>query len=78
MGLVPMSDDQRFYEGDVIVVRGNEYEVEQVDITPSGDVLQYRLDAKRDDLGGTLRKQDDGLVIAEYYDVSGENITVIE
>lgn len=74
-----MSDDeQRFYQGDVITVRGNEYEVENVDTLPDGGVLQYRLEARRDDLAGTLRVHDEGYVIAEYYDVDGEDITVIE
>jgi hypothetical protein len=71
--------EQRFFEGDTVVVRGNEYTVEQVDITPDGGVLQYRLDARRSDLEGTLRvHEDDGYVIAEYHAVDGDDITVIE
>jgi hypothetical protein len=70
--------EQRFYEGDLITIRGNEYEVEQVDILPDGGVLQYRLDARRDDLAATLKVNDDGYVIAEYYNVDGDDITVIE
>lgn len=77
---MPETDaDQRFYTGDVIVVRGNEYEVEQVDILPSGEVLQYRLDARRSDLAGTLKVNEDGeYVIAEYHNVDGDEITVIK
>jgi hypothetical protein len=74
-----MSDGQRFYEGDVIVVRGNEYEVDRVDITPGGNVLQYRLDARRSDLAGTLKPERDGEnVIVEYHSVSPDDITVIK
>jgi hypothetical protein len=73
------TDTQRFYEGDVITVRGNEYEIEQVDITPQGDVLQYRLDARREDLAGTLKPERDGEnVIVEYHSVDPDDITVIE
>jgi len=76
------SDDgreQRFYKGDVIVVRDNEYTVTQADITIDGDVLQYRLDAEREDLAGSIRVNDDGsYVICEYHSVDGDDITVIE
>lgn len=69
--------EQRFFEGDVITVRGNEYTVESVDQIPGGEVLQYRLEARREDLAGTLKVHDEGYVIAEYYDVDGDDITVI-
>lgn len=73
------NDEQRFYKDDVIVVRDNEYTVEQVDTLPSGEVLQYRLDATSDDMAGTLKVNDDGsFVIAEYHSVDSEEITVIE
>lgn len=73
-----MSDDeQRFYEDDVIVVRGNEYTVENVAHVPDGEVLHYELDARQEDLEGTLHVHEEGYVIAEYYDV-GDDVTVIE
>jgi hypothetical protein len=73
----PDPTEQRFYPGDVLTIRGNEYEVESVDVLPDGDVLQYRLESYEEGLAGTLRIQDGGYVIAEYRDVEPEDITVI-
>lgn len=71
-------DEQRFYEGDVITARGNEYTVETVDITVDGDVLQHRLDGRDGSPQATLSPVEDGYVIKEYHPVDGEDITVIE
>ena len=64
-----MSDDteQRFYEGDVLAIRDNSYEVDRVDITPNGDVLQYRLNTRDDAPPATLIPNADGYTVKEFH-----------
>jgi hypothetical protein len=65
---------KEFDEGDRIIAHGNTYRIESKDIMPSGEVLQYRLDG----LGGappaTLRVNDDGFTIAEYWDADPKKL----
>lgn len=74
-----MSDsEQRFYEDDVITVRGNKYKITSVDRTLHGNVLQYRLATEEPDLAATLKVDGDEYVVTEHHAVEGEEITVIE
>lgn len=73
--------EPRFMEGDIIVLRDNEYEVERIDTIPHGGVLQYRLKA-RSGPPATLKPhsskdESEGYTIVEYHEVENDDIAVI-
>jgi len=75
-----MSNDyeQRFYEGDVLEIRGGEYEVTAVDVgtVTGGRPLQYRLEARNDAPPALLETAgDSSFVLKQWREVDP---TVIE
>jgi hypothetical protein len=62
--------DHEFGEGDILGIHNGTYEVEQVDVTPSGHVIQYRLEALSGP-PGTLKPhgKDDAYTFVEYHEV---------
>jgi len=73
-----MSDDERrFYDGDILTVRGHQYEVDSVDVMPQQDrVIQYRLSpVDNDSPPCTLEPAGEGFVAKMFFEVDP---TVIE
>jgi hypothetical protein len=72
----------RFDQGDVVTFRDNVYEIDRVDLTPDGGVLQYRLESREGPpatlLPAESKDESKGYAVKEFHNVGYDDITVIE
>jgi hypothetical protein len=77
-------DFPRYHEGDVLRIRGHEYEVEQVDVVPNRDmadrVIQYRLEAVDEDAPPARLDPSPGdgvFAFVEYHKATPDDVEVV-